>query len=110
MVNAFDGLMPTVPVIEPGVGPPPLMPLALARMLVNRKMRLPVVVGGRIGTPKNVTWFPLTTPWNTLGAAVLPPGAVTGTPVAAGAPFCAGTLPTYSTQPLSGFGQTFWAR
>ena len=51
MVNAFEGLIEIEPVIVPGVGPPPLMPLAFARTFVMRKMRLPVVAGGRIGTP-----------------------------------------------------------
>src|SRR5579872_6750400 len=65
-------------------------------------MRLPVLAGGRIGTPWKVTELPLTTPRKTFGAGVVPFGAVTGTPVAAGEPFCAGTLPTYATQPVSG--------
>src|ERR1039457_1147619 len=51
----------------------PLAPneLALMRMLVMRNTRdTAALVGGRIGTPKNVTWLETATPANTLAVAV----------------------------------------
>src|SRR5215469_382914 len=39
-------------------------------------MRLaPDVTGARVGMPTNVTWFPDTSPWNTLGCCVPVPAA-----------------------------------
>jgi len=47
--------------------------VALARMFVMRSVRVkPVVAGGSIGIPKNVTEFPLTTPGKMFGRAALP--------------------------------------
>jgi hypothetical protein len=69
--SAFEPLIEIDATTEPGTGPPAVTPFALSRMLVMRKTRVnPVLLGGRTGTPKNVTWLPVTTPWKTLAPAV----------------------------------------
>src|SRR5437588_7180673 len=62
LLTAMEAMTGVAPAAEP-----PLNTDALARILVMRNVRvLPVVPGGRTGTPNQVTELPVTKPWKTL--------------------------------------------
>src|SRR5438477_8514884 len=114
VIGNVDGLLTAMDAIT-GVAPaaePPLNTVALARILVIRKVRvMPVVPGGRTGTPNHVTELPVTMPWNTLNplaAAVVAELLATliGAPAVIPGALAEATVCTNSVQPVNGVAHT----